>query len=166
MKYKGLNLKNVTLNQLYDLLETIGNNHLFIQTTTIGDIFEVDLVETKYPLLHIGTSSASYDRSTLTYSFQLLVMDLVKKDESNENEVLSDTLQIIGDVLSVLLNSDYDTNYRDFRHTIQVQENISCEPFTERFDNEVTGWTASVNIVVDFDASACAGGVPVTAMGD
>ncbi len=160
MIYKGQNIKNVTLNQLYDLFRSIGASNLFIQTTTIGDIFEVDLVETKYPLLHVGTGSATYDTNNLTYSFQLLVMDLVKKDESNEEEVLSDMLQVIGDVLSVLLNSDYDNDFVDFRHVIQVQQNISCEPFTERFDNEVTGWTANVNITVAFDASACSGYVP------
>ena len=157
MKYKKQNLKNVTLNQIYALFRKIGNDNSFIQTTTIGDIFEVDLVETTYPLMHVGTESANYDTSTLTYNFQVLVMDLVKKDESNEEDVLSDMLQVIGDVLSVLLNSDYDTDYIDFRHAIQVQESISCEPFTERFDNEVTGWTASVSIVVDFDASSCEG---------
>ena len=87
-------------------------------------------------------------------------MDLVKKDESNEEEVLSDMLQVIGDVLSVLLNTDFDDDFLDFRQVIQIQQNITCEPFTERFDNEVTGWTAGINIVVEFNASACAGYLP------
>jgi len=155
--YKGQENKNVTLNMLYDLFRAVGANNTIIQTTTIGDIFEVDLVETTYPLLHIGTSTAQYETGSLTYSFQFIVMDLVKKDESNEEEVLSDMLQVIGDVLSVLLNSDFDTDFTDFRHNIAIQQTISCEPFTERFDNEVTGWTASIDIVVPFNASACDG---------
>jgi|TARA_R100001440_G_scaffold3260_1_gene8172 hypothetical protein len=155
--YKGQEIKNVTLNMLYDLFRSVGSSNTIIQTTTIGDIFEVDLVETKYPLLHIGTETATYDTSSLTYTFQFIVMDLVKKDESNEEEVLSDMLQVIGDVLSVLLNSDFDDDFLDFRQVIQIQQNITCEPFTERFDNEVTGWTAGINIVVEFNASACSG---------
>jgi hypothetical protein len=56
--YKGQELKNVTLNMLYDLFRAVGADNEIIQTTTIGDIFEVDLVETTYPLLHIGTTTA------------------------------------------------------------------------------------------------------------
>tara|TARA_R100000655_G_scaffold1600_4_gene6050 strand:- start:8436 stop:8936 length:501 start_codon:yes stop_codon:yes gene_type:complete len=156
--YKGLELKNATLEQLYNLFRSIGREHFFIQTTTIGDIFEVDLVETTYPLMHVSTNTATFSSGQIEHSFQVVVMDLVNKDENNEEEVLSDMLQVIGDVLSVLLNSDYDTDYTDFRHEIRIQENITCEPFTERFDNEVTGWTADINIVVAFDATACAGG--------
>tara|TARA_R110002020_G_scaffold17386_5_gene61144 strand:- start:3196 stop:3693 length:498 start_codon:yes stop_codon:yes gene_type:complete len=158
--YKGNHVKNATLEQLYNLFRDIGEKHLFIQTTTIGDIFEVDLVETTYPLMHVSTNTATFSSGQINHSFQLVVMDLVNKDENNEEEVLSDMLQVIGDVLSVLLNSDYDTNYTDFRHEIRVEENITCEPFTERFDNEVTGWTADVNIVVQFDAAACTSLVP------
>ena len=161
--YKGNQIKNVTLEQLYDLFRSIGQKHLFIQTTTIGDIFEVDLVETTYPLMHVGTQTASFSKGQISYRFQLIVMDLVNKDENNEEEVLSDMLQIIGDVLSVLINSDYDSDFVDFRNEVRISESISCEPFTERFDNEVTGWTATVDIAVQFDSSACGSSVPFSA---
>jgi hypothetical protein len=158
INYKGQEIKNVTLNMLYDLFRKIGNDSLIIKTTTIGDIFEVDLVETTYPLLHIATNTATYTPHELTYNFQFIAMDLVKKDESNEEEVLSDMLQVIGDIFSELKNSDFNTDYEDFRHNIRIEDNISCEPFTERFDNEVSGWTAAISIKVSFDASACVGG--------
>jgi len=160
IEYQGYNIKNVTLENLYKLLKSVGSANTLIATTTVGDIFEVDLVETSYPLLHVGTSSASYGLNTLTYSFQLIVMDLVDKDEANEEEVLSDTLQIIGDILSAIRHTD-DSDYTDFRHIVRIDDNISCEPFTERFDNEVSGWTATISIEVDFDASACSGELPV-----
>ena len=159
IEYQGHNIKNVTLENLYKLLKDVAGANLLVSTTTIGDIFEVDLVETSYPLLHIGTSSASYGLNTLTYSFQLIVMDLVDKDEANEEEVLSETLQIIGDILSAIRYTNA-TEYTDFLHVVRIDDNISCEPFTERFDNEVSGWTATINIEVDFDASACSGQIP------
>lgn len=143
---------------LYDLFRKIGNDSLIVKTTTIGDIFEIDLTETTYPLLHVATSTANYTPHELTYNFQFIVMDLVKKDESNEEDVLSDMLQVVGDIYSELKNSDFNTDYEDFRHTIKIEDNISCEPFTERFDNEVSGWTATISIKVAFDASACVGG--------
>ena len=144
MIYKGQQIKNVTLNMLYDMFRSIGTDSLFIKTTTIGDIFEVDLTETTYPLMHVGTQTANYTKS---------------KDERNEEDVLSDMLQVIGDVISKLKNSDFNTDYENFRHDIRIQDSISCEPFTERFDNEVTGWTANVSITVNFNASACSGSV-------
>ena len=159
MIYKGQQIKNVTLNMLYDMFRSIGTDSLFIKTTTIGDVFEVDLTKTTYPLMHVGTQTANYTKNTLGYSFQIIVMDLVSKDECNEEDVLSDMLQVIGDVISKLKNSDFNTDYENFRHDIRIQDSISCEPFTERFDNEVTGWTANVSINVDFNASACSGEV-------
>ena len=144
---------------LYDMFRSIGTDSLFIKTTTIGDIFEVDLTETTYPLMHVGTQTANYSKNTLNYNFQIIVMDLVSKDERNEEDVLSDMLQVIGDVISRLKNSDYDADYDNFRHDIVIQDSIACEPFTERFDNEVTGWTANVSINVDFNASACSGDI-------
>ena len=78
-------------------------------------------------------------------------------DESNENDVLRGMLQTIGDFISVLKNSqtlgiDTNTDYR-------MNENINCVPFTERFDNEVSGWVADISITVSFDASACVGDI-------
>ena len=113
--YKGQEIKNITLNMLYDLFRKLGDDSLIIKTTTIGDVFEVDLVNTTYPLLHISTETANFEQNILTYSFQFIVMDLVSKDESNEEDVLSDMLQVIGDIISNLKNSDFDSNYDDFR---------------------------------------------------
>ena len=80
----GFSIKNITLANLYEVFSRIGTNNTQIETTTIGDIFEVDLVETTYPLMHVTTENASFDTNNLTYNFQIIVMDLVKKDESNE----------------------------------------------------------------------------------
>lgn len=159
LKRNGQEIKNITLGNLYEVFRTIGTN-VDVNTTTVGDIFEVDLVETTYPLMHVATNNAVYDTNNLTYNFQVIVMDLVSKDESNEEYVLADTLQTIGDVISYLRNTGTTlSNLDDFRNNIRVQDNISCEPFTERFDNEVTGWTADISIEVAFEASACVGNV-------
>ena len=107
--------------------------------------------------MHVSTETAAYDTGNLVYNFQIIVMDLVDKDEANEDDVLSDTLEIIGDVISRIRHSALDADVDDFRNTIRLQDSISCEPFTERFDNEVTGWTASVSIEVEFNAGACTG---------
>jgi hypothetical protein len=87
-------------------------------------------------------------------------MDLVSKDESNERDVLSDTLETIGDVISLLKNQTASfERIPDFQTEVAISPSVSCEPFTERFDNEVSGWTASISIEVGFNASQCSGDV-------
>jgi hypothetical protein len=157
---EGREIKNITLQVLYRIFEEIGFRHNQIQTTTIGDIFEIDLTETTYPLLHVSTATANFAQHTLTYNFQLIVMDLVSKDESNEKDVLSDTLETIGDVISLLKNQTASlANIPNPETEVAISPSVSCEPFTERFDNEVSGWTASISIEVAFNASMCSGDV-------
>tara|TARA_R110001583_G_scaffold35622_2_gene118317 strand:- start:81 stop:560 length:480 start_codon:yes stop_codon:yes gene_type:complete len=156
--YQGFNIKNITLENLYKKINSVLSNNVFVTTVTKGDIFEVDLTSVDYPLAHFGITSANYDTQTLQYVFQVIVMDLVSKDESNEENVLGDTLQVIGDLISQLKNED-DDDYDDFRNDIRILDSVSCEPFTERFDNEVSGFTATITIEVNFDASACSGDV-------
>lgn len=156
----GTTVKNISLNMLYDMFTDIATANPLIKTFTIGDIFEVDLTKVDYCLTHLITKNASYGTNTLTYNFQLLVMDLVKKDESSEQDVLSDTMQIVGDFASELRNGSEVMTRFDNEHEYRFNSTVSCEPFTERFDNEVSGWAADISITVDFDASACAGNLP------
>ena len=138
------------------MFRNIGASHNQINTTTIGDIFEVDLVETTYPLFHVSTSTTNFAQHTITYNFQLIVMDLVSKDESNEDDVLSDTLETIGDIISIVKNQTGTFELiPHFETEVGLSPSVACEPFTERFDNEVSGWTANISIEVAFDASQC-----------
>ena len=156
--YNGYEIKNVTLKMLYEVFQEAFTLEPQLNTITFGDIFEVDLAKNSiYPIMHVSTDTASYDTGSLTYSFQIIVMDLVNKDENNEHDVLSDMLEVIGNIISHIRNSALVSEVDDFRNTIRLQDSISCEPFTERFDNEVTGWTANISIEVEFNASACAG---------
>jgi len=149
--------KNVTLNNLIELFAEISEANVGIKSHSFGDIWEIDVNERNYAVSHLSIENATYSENELQYDFKLYVMDLVSKDEGNENDVLSDTLQIIGDFISRLQNArnlDIDTN-TDYR----LQPNINCQPFTERFDDDVSGWVADISIRVFFDYSACVGDI-------
>lgn len=153
----GQYYKNVTLNNLIDLFAEIADDSVGIKSHSFGDIWEIDVTERNYAVSHLSIENAQYLPNEIQYDFRLYVMDLVSKDEGNENDVLSDTLQIIGDFISRLQNArnlDIDTN-TDYR----LQPNISCQPFTERFDDDVSGWVATISIRVYFDYSACYGDI-------
>ena len=103
---------------------------------------------------HLSIESATFDNAQLTYSFRLYVMDIVNKDEGNENDVLSDTLQVINDVISEFRNGS-STFGLETMQDYEIQDTISCSPFTERFDNEVSGWSADIDVTVINHYNAC-----------
>tara|TARA_R100001510_G_C7656784_1_gene217222 strand:- start:9024 stop:9515 length:492 start_codon:yes stop_codon:yes gene_type:complete len=148
----GIQQKNVTLSNIIKLYEDIADANEYIQDATFGDIFEIDLKETNYALSHLSIESARFTNHELSYSLSLYVMDLVSTDEGNENDVLSDTLQVIGDFISQFKHS---TSFGDMENDFRFSDDVACTPFTERFDNDVTGWRADLEVVVSFNASAC-----------
>ena len=152
----GQHQKNVTLHNIIKLYEDIASANSYIQDFTFGDIFEIDLNETNYALSHLSIESANFSNHELTYTLRLYVMNLVSKDEGNENDVLSDTLQVIGDFISQFKHS---TTFGDTENDFRMNENVNCTPFTERFDNEVSGWSADISITISFNASACTGDI-------
>ena len=137
-----------TYNNALTLLRKIGNDHLMINSTTVGDIHEIDLEKfTKFPLLHINTVNVEVNESTMTMNFQLFLADLVTENAESEEDVLSDTLQIVTDILSLLRNETYEGFYTEGNYTI--------EPFVERFDNSLTGWVVNIPLIVDNDYQSC-----------
>ena len=149
-----LTLNTITYNQIVKKFEDIITANKFIKTFVAGDIYEIDLTETTYMYAHLSIESATFDNAQLTYSFRLYVMDIVNKDEGNENDVLSDTLQVINDVISEFRNGS-STFGLETMQDYEIQDTISCAPFTERFDNELTGWVFSLGILVQNDFDAC-----------
>jgi hypothetical protein len=70
-------VNNKTYNNVVNTLLRLGEYHAQISTTSVGDIFDVDLEKnTKFPLMHITPVNVATGDSTLTYNFQILVMSL------------------------------------------------------------------------------------------
>jgi hypothetical protein len=165
-------IKNKTYNNVINTLKNIGENHYQIATVTTGDIFSVDLAKnTKFALMHINPVSVSTGDFGLTYNFQIFIMDLVSEKEdwteaniqsannlSNEQEVLSDTLQISVDIISMLRHSiqQSEQGVNDIDEPIYFAEGQqTLEPFTERFDSLLTGWVFSLSVLVANDFQSC-----------
>jgi hypothetical protein len=149
---------NKTYNNLIDTLKNLGEEHQMISTTTTGDIFDIDLQKnTKYPLMHINPVNVVTGRVGLTYNFQIFVMDLVEPDQSNEQFVYSDVLQICIDIISIFRNSKWQAELSlDLDAPVYFTEgDYTLEPFTERFDQSVTGWVFSIGINTQHDFQTC-----------
>ena len=151
-------INNKTYNNVIDTLKNLGTNHLQISTTTVGDIFDIDLEKnTLYPLMHLNPVNVTTRRTELVYNFQVFIMDLVEPDGSNEQEVYSDVLQICIDIIGILSNSKWQSQLAlDINAPVYFAEgDFTFEPFEERFDNLLTGWVFPLSIIVHNDFQTC-----------
>ena len=148
-----------TYGNVVNTLKCIGEQHLEIQSVTTGDIWDIDLEKnTLFPLYHINPVSVDVSMSQKTFNFQLFVMDIVDADGDAEQYVLSDTLQIITDIIAILKHGEilygYDASHGE-EERYYIDDDFTIEPFTERFDNSVTGWIVDVGIIVESVLDSC-----------
>ena len=146
-------------NNVIDTLKCVGEQHLNIQTVTSGDIWEIDLEKnTLFPLFHINPVNVTVSLNTRTFNFQLFVMDLVEPDESNEQEVLSDCLEIMNDIIAIYKHGEILYQYEE-EHGEEpryfISDDFTLEPFTERFANSVSGWVMNLSIIVENELNSC-----------
>tara|TARA_Y100000289_G_C3894563_1_gene135759 strand:+ start:439 stop:930 length:492 start_codon:yes stop_codon:yes gene_type:complete len=156
-------VNNKTYNNVIDTLKNLGTNHLQISTTTVGDIFDIDLEKnTLYPLMHLNPVNVTTRRTELVYNFQVFIMDLVEPDGSNEQEVYSDVLQICIDIIGILSNSKWQAQLAlGINAPVYFAEgDYTLEPFKERFDQSVTGWVFNLGITVQNSFQTC--DIPMT----
>jgi len=144
------------IHKLRDYIKETG----FVNSVSTGDIFEVDLVkQTIYPLSHIIVNNASPKEFVTSYNISILFMDIVEisKDvpinlfDNNTNmlDILNDQITIAQRLVSSLKRGDL------FNNLIQIDGDPLCEPFTDRFENKVAGWTLTFDIIVPNDMTIC-----------
>ena len=132
----------------------------FVNTVTFGSLDDVDLnKQTIFPLSHIIVNSTSVGSKTLTFNVSILAMDIVdiSKEETtdvfigndNEQDVLNTQLALLTRVINELQRGSLYTEL------YQVEGDVSCEPFVDRFENKLAGWAATFDVLVQNDITIC-----------
>ena len=71
------------------------------------------------------------------------------RGNDNEHDVLNTQLAVANKLIETLRSGDlYTTKY-------QLDGAVSCEPFYDRFENEVAGWVATMDILIPNDINIC-----------
>ena len=177
-------VNNKTYNNVVNTLLRIGQYHSQISTTSVGDIYDLNLEKMeKFPIMHINPTSVTTGDSQLTYNFQIFVMDLVseKSDwqtkqhelltklvntKNNEQEVFNQTLHICTDIISMLRHSSRQSieGVNDINEPMYfTQDQFTIEPFQERFDNLCCGFVFNIGVLVQNDFQTC--NIPVNTRG-
>ena len=132
----------------------------FVNTVTFGSLDDVDLnKQTIFPLSHIIVNNTTVGTKTLTFNISILAMDIVDISKEatadifvgndNEQDVLNTQLGLLTRIINILQRGDLYTNL------YQVQGDVSCEPFVDRFENKLAGWAATFDVVVQNDMTIC-----------
>jgi len=147
----------------YDILDKLKwhfDNDELVNSVTQGDIFQVDLnKQTIFPLTHIMVNSSSLQSNTQTFNVSILAMDIVDISKSE----VTDVFQENNNELDVLNTQHHVLNrcYQQMLHgnlwdlDFVVAGEPSLEPFTERFENLLAGWTMTFDVTVPNDMTIC-----------
>lgn len=145
---------------IIDKLRTHFEADVLVNTVTQGNLFDIDINKMDiYPLVHIIVNNASLESNVVRYNISILAMDIVDitKDEEenkfdgNDNElyVLNTQLQVLTRCYELLLRGDLYTD------KFQIDGNPSCEPFVDRFENKIAGWTFTADILIPNEMTIC-----------
>lgn len=147
----------------YNVLEKIKDTldaEPFVNTVTYGNIDDVDLnKQSIFPLSHIIVNNTTVQEKTLTFNISVLAMDIVDvskkkttdvfRGNDNEQDVLNTQLALLTRLSAALKRGDlYIEKY-------QLSGDVSCEPFVDRFENKLAGWTATFDVLVQNDMTIC-----------
>ena len=131
-----------------------------VNTVTEGDLFDVDLSKQSiFPLSHLIVNTVAAQESVLRFNISVLSMDVVDESKepttdifignNNEQDVLNTQLAVLNKLVQVLRRGDlYNDKY-------QLTGDANLEPFVDRFENKVAGWTATFDVFVNNDIEIC-----------
>jgi len=151
---------------IYDIIseiKTFLRANPIVNYVTFGDISQVDLNKTTiFPLSHFLLANTVITDNTLRVTISMLFLDIVdytkefnsndqgdRQDDSNLIDVYNTQLQIANELISHLKRGDL------FRDKFQLVGDPVCEPFKDRFENELAGWGVDLTIEVPNNLSIC-----------
>jgi hypothetical protein len=156
-------MSNTGIRGFYLLTQKIKDtllSDLNVNTVTTGDITEVDLnKQTIFPLSHMIVNNVTSSENTLGFNISILAMDIVDQSKDavtdiflgndNEQDVLNTQLAVLNKLVQKLRIGQL---HRDL---YQVLGDVTLEPFMDRFENQVAGWTATFDVIIQNDINVC-----------
>ncbi len=156
-------MSNQGIRGYYQLTETIKQQLLSdinINTVSIGDITDVNLNKQDiFPLGHILINSVTDEEQVLRFNITVIAADIVDQSKeltldrftgnNNEQDILNTQLAVLNKLIQVLRKGQlYIDKY-------QLEGNPTCEPFYDRFENMLAGWSCTMDVLIHNDITIC-----------
>lgn len=138
-----------TYNQIIKAFEDFCTNHKQINTFYSGKTWNFQTETNIYPALVMLAQPSLINRGQINLNFNVFIADILNKDRSNLDEIYSDTLLIITDLISYFADA-YETYGFYLDDTA-----VNIEPFEESFDDVLAGWISTLTIQIRYDGSTC-----------
>jgi hypothetical protein len=140
--------------QLCEAIQTAATNASYINTTTWGNIFDVDMRKmTLFPLCHVLVGQAEVQERTVIYDVDILVMDVVdySKQDPNVDPYSYEGVAMKQDIYHRALFSAQEmiaSMRRGVLYTdgFRLVNDPVCEPIDEDFENTLCGWKLTLRI--------------------
>ena len=151
----------MTYKELVDNIKATVDGHLILRDFGYGALTDIKTVDegtrVDYPYAFLNPTQSTRTGQTVTYRFNLIVMDVAQEDPTdgfaNYLKVQSACQQYIDDILA---NLRFGKPYKDFDLTL----NVNLTPFKERFQDTVAGMTATLEIEVPLALNDCVAPTP------
>ena len=156
---------NIGATAFFTMLDSLKENLLedvSINTCTYGDLAQIDLSKQSiFPIGHIVPNNANVDDSgqLITFNVTVIVMDIVdiSKDRktdifygvTNEQNILNTMLAVGNRLFGRYKGSDLRLQ------GFQCDGSMTCEPFYQRFENQLAGWACTFDITFKNDIYLC-----------
>jgi hypothetical protein len=146
-----------------DYFKTIMVNHPQIESVSQGDLFSIDdNAFTFYPLANVTILGANFTPSTTEYQIQIIVADKIKNKNNESNEGINyiagtstnamrvpfdgpdDRVNIWANTLGIINDLTSFTQYSV--ESFQINDTILNEPFYDRFNNGLAGWSSTFTL--------------------
>ena len=156
-------MANEGVRGFYQLTETIKEELLKdinINTVTTGDITDVNLnKQDMFPLGHIIINNVIDNENVLNFNISILACDIVDQSKeltvdrfvgnNNVQDILNTQLAVLNRLIQRLRKG---TLYTEM---YQLNGSPSLSPFYDRFENQLAGWTATMDIQIYNDIYIC-----------
>jgi hypothetical protein len=156
-------MANQGIRGFYQLTETIKKELLEdinINTVTTGDITDVNLNKQDiFPLGHIIINNVIDQEQVLSFNISILACDIVNqskkitedrfKGNNDLQDILNTQLAVLNRLIQRLRMGDLYTDM------YQLEGDPNLTPFYDRFENQLAGWTATMDIKIYNDIYIC-----------
>ena len=146
--------------QLTSTIEQQLRSTEFTNTVSIGDISKINLNKQDiFPLAHMIVNSVTTEEQVLRFNISILACDIVDQSKDittdrftgndNEQDILNTQLLVLNKLIQKLRMGSLHTDM------YQLDGNPTLTPFSDRFENELAGWTADITILIYNDIYIC-----------
>jgi len=142
--------------QVTEIFREISLSQESVKQFQIGELSDLDVENAehtfvRFPLVYMVPQPSIMDRfGKMTLGFSFVVCDIVK---NNEEFLTIDTqnncLMIMQDIFSKFIMTDWATV------PLKIETPITMIPFMERFNNNLAGWAAEINVEVQNPFNLC-----------